>query len=404
MVLVDGLDHGARGVAQRVEPLGGEVEAGIEPRHDDAGAGGGGDKAGGADGEVPRPGSHPAPLQEEPVHHQRHRGDGEKVENGAEREDAAGEVVERASHARKRKKARGHQVERGQEQNPRHGETHKNESEQCRSGRMFALRAKSESPQQAQSSDSEQDSSKREPVGRPERPVEESRLERAEEFDADERPAKEHAENEGDRHVLTEEGADHRDGQHRGAEKQVTKVRRDHEADIGLAEHGEHDHVAQREEQRDRVDAERGEVLAQHDLKLRRRQREEQFVRAMPPLVGPRAHRHGRAKEDQDEREPLVERIHVCEARLPEALRPELRQRTHQDEERDEDVARRAGEVAHDVALEDRGGRFHRAAPVSWWKTSSRVGPSASKSLSVPSKAIRPRWMKRMRSATASTS
>ena len=45
--------------------------------------------------------------------------------------------------------------------------------------------------------------------------------------------------------------------------------------------------MRQREAQRDRVDAQRGQVLAQDDVEVVGRQREEQFVGPLPPLVGP---------------------------------------------------------------------------------------------------------------------
>ena len=45
--------------------------------------------------------------------------------------------------------------------------------------------------------------------------------------------------------------------------------------------------MRQREDQGDRVDAQRGQVLAQDDVEVVGRQRQEQLVGPLPPLVGP---------------------------------------------------------------------------------------------------------------------
>ena len=43
----------------------------------------------------------------------------------------------------------------------------------------------------------------------------------------------------------------------------------------------------------------RGQVLAQHDVEVVRRQGQEQLVGSLPPLVGPDAHGDGRDEEEQ---------------------------------------------------------------------------------------------------------
>ena len=45
--------------------------------------------------------------------------------------------------------------------------------------------------------------------------------------------------------------------------------------------------MRQREAQGDRVDAQRRQVLAQDDVEVVRRQRQQQLVGPLPPLVGP---------------------------------------------------------------------------------------------------------------------
>ena len=45
--------------------------------------------------------------------------------------------------------------------------------------------------------------------------------------------------------------------------------------------------MAEREGQRHRVDAQGRQILAQHDVEVVGRQREQQLVGPLPPLVGP---------------------------------------------------------------------------------------------------------------------
>jgi hypothetical protein len=120
------------------------------------------------------------------------------------------------------------------------------------------------------------------------------------------RRAAERAEDEGDGGVAGEHRADHADRDEHRAHQPVAEVGREHQAGVGVAEVGEHQHVRQAEQQADGVDPERAEELAEHDLAVADRQRQQQLIGAGAALVGPQAHRDGRDEEHEDRRHPRL--------------------------------------------------------------------------------------------------
>src|SRR6185295_10795835 len=167
----------------------------------------------------------------------------------------------------------------------------------------------------------------------------------------------------------------------------------------------------EREQQRHRVDAERREVFPEDDLEVGRRQREQQLVGPLLAFLRPDRHRDRRDEEEEQVGEVLVERIEVGQVAHEEDVAPEGQHRRQRHEHRDEDVSGGRAEVGEEVPLEDglddmSADHRQTLAPsglVSWAKTSSS-GPRAFICCGVPSKTISPAWMKRTRSATASTS
>lgn len=165
------------------------------------------------------------------------------------------------------------------------------------------------------------------------------------------------AQNEPDREVAGQERSHHADGQHRQPDQPVAHVSSQEQphVELALAEPRQHAEVAdQREQQRHGVDAHRGQVLAQHDVEVARREGQEQLVGSLPAFLGPDAHGDGRDEDQHDEREPEVELVEIGQVGTEELVGPERRQGTQKHEHADKHVARRIGKVTDKVAFENR--------------------------------------------------
>ena len=71
------------------------------------------------------------------------------------------------------------------------------------------------------------------------------------------------------------------------------------------------------------------------------RQREQQFVGALPPLVRPDTHRDRRNEDQHDVRQVLVQLVQVRQVGVEEFVRPKRGKRRQQHEQAQEHVARR---------------------------------------------------------------
>ena len=170
------------------------------------------------------------------------------------------------------------------------------------------------------------------------------------------RQVEDHAQDEADREVAREERRHHADREHRQADEPVADVGADEQADVGRAQAvAEHQvNREHREQQRDRVNRHGRQVLAEHDVEVAGRQREQQLVGVLPALFGPDAHRDRRDEHQQNERQPLVELVEVGQVVAEEIGRPERGQRAEHHEHADEHVSGRIGEIADEVAAKDR--------------------------------------------------
>jgi hypothetical protein len=125
--------------------------------------------------------------------------------------------------------------------------------------------------------------------------------------------------------------------------------------------------VRQREQQADAVDPERAEVLAEHDLDVAHRHRQQQLVGSAPPLLGPHVHRHRRHEQHQHQRHDLVEQREVGEVAGEE---PSLQKRAgsgRSDEQGQEHVPGGVAEITPELAPCDRSDHgqvdTHQLAP-----------------------------------------
>ena len=148
----------------------------------------------------------------------------------------------------------------------------------------------------------------------------------------------------------------------RRAEERVTDVVGEQQPPVRAAEEHQDERVAQGKRQRRTVDAEHRGVLAEHDLEVGRRQGQQQFIGPELLLLGPHRHGQGGDEEDQDVREEPVQLVEGRQVVQEEAVLPERRGGAQQDEERQEDVARRVGEIHAEVPPHE--GRHDRATDV----------------------------------------
>ena len=110
--------------------------------------------------------------------------------------------------------------------------------------------------------------------------------------------------------------------------------------------------MRERERQRDAVNRQYGEVLADQNLEIGGRQREEQFVRPQFLLIGPSAHRDGRNQEEQQHGKAVAQLVQVGHV-VREKLRPKCQQAARHHEGDNEQVAQHARKIAGDVAAKD---------------------------------------------------
>ncbi len=127
------------------------------------------------------------------------------------------------------------------------------------------------------------------------------------------RSVEHHAEDEADRQVAGQERGHHADRQHRQADDPVADVvRRETANKSGLPSTRSISKLQISENnQRDGEDATAGQVLAQHHVEIAGRNRQQQFVGPLPPLVGPDAHRDGRDEHQQDVGQVVIQLVEV---------------------------------------------------------------------------------------------
>jgi hypothetical protein len=86
--------------------------------------------------------------------------------------------------------------------------------------------------------------------------------------------AEDRAQDEGDRLVVRALGSQHPEAEQSGARQPVPKVSGRHQPGIRIAQPAQHDKVAEREKQRDRVNSQASQILARDDFQVRGRQGE----------------------------------------------------------------------------------------------------------------------------------
>ena len=143
---------------------------------------------------------------------------------------------------------------------------------------------------------------------------------------------------------------EHPHGDQRRSRAGIAQVVAEHQPQVGAAQIEQDADVADRQYERRDVHPEACHVLAQHDLEIGGRQREENLVRSQPPLIRPDVHRQGGNEEQEQQWKPGVELIEVREVLKEEAVLPERSRRAEKDEDGDEDVAGRVAEVQEQVA------------------------------------------------------
>ena len=198
----------------------------------------------------------------------------------------------------------------------------------------------------------------------------------------DQRRVQRDRQHERDGQVARDERRRHAHRQHRRAEEPVAEIVRRDQPDVRHAQTDEDGDVGQRETQCDREDRQRRQVLADDDVDITRRQRQQEFVGAALPFLGPDAHRHGGDERQHDPGDTPVELIEVGEVGVEELVRPEGGEGGHEHQGADEHVADRAAEVAHEVPFEDGDDDvgthgIQAVAVVSSAKQVSRVRPPA---------------------------
>ena len=214
--------------------------------------------------------------------------------------------------------------------------------------------------------------------------------------DEHEGAAEQGAQYEGDGHVRGEQGRQHADGDKRRAGEPVAQVVPRHEAEVGAAEKHQDQHVGQRQQQGGRVYAQYREVLAQDDLQVRRRQRQQQLIRSLPGFLRPYAHGERRDEEEQQVGEYAVQLVEVRQVVHEELDLPERGGRAEEDEQGDEDVPRWVAEGQAHVPADD--GRDHLAVEPS---ERSEVHSSASSSYAFRRVACPPAAFRRVASVPA---
>ena len=153
-----------------------------------------------------------------------------------------------------------------------------------------------------------------------------------------------------DRRVARQHRREHPDRDQGRPGEPVAGVVADHQSQVGAPEIEEDHDVAERQRERDGIDAERRGVLAQHHFHIGDRKGEQQLVGPQLLFFRPDPHREGRDKEEEEVGEDAVELIQVGEVLQKEAVLPEGGGRAQENEERDEDVAARAREVQAEIA------------------------------------------------------
>ena len=170
----------------------------------------------------------------------------------------------------------------------------------------------------------------------------------------DQRRAEQPPGDERDRRVARQQRRQHADCDQRRAGEPVAGEVAGHQPEVGAAEVEEDQDVAERQQQRRRVDAERGRVLADHHFEVGRRQRQQQLVRPELLLFRPDPHRERWNEEQEQVGKDRVQLIEIGQVLQEEPVLPERRGGAQEDEQGDEDVAARTAEVHPQIAARQR--------------------------------------------------
>ncbi len=155
--------------------------------------------------------------------------------------------------------------------------------------------------------------------------------------------------------VRGQKGGHRADGQHGQADQPVSDVGSRQQARVGIAQEGQNRVVAdQREGEGHGVNGHAGQIFSDHDVEVACGNRQQQLIGSLPALVGPDGHGHRGDEDQHDEGKDLVELVEVGQVGDEEVVGPERGNRAQQHEHADEDVARRIGKIADEIALEDR--------------------------------------------------
>ena len=130
--------------------------------------------------------------------------------------------------------------------------------------------------------------------------------------------AQEGTENICHREVASELRRQHAQSDQSGTHQPVAGICREQQAKVRAAENQQHNHVTERKDQCHGINRDVGHVFAGYDLKIGRRQGEQQLVR-------PGRHRQCWNEENQQVREVLVERVQIGEVASEEGFLPERR-------------------------------------------------------------------------------
>ena len=111
--------------------------------------------------------------------------------------------------------------------------------------------------------------------------------------------------------------------------------------------------MAQRKQQRHRIDRQGRQVLAGDYLQIGSRKGQQQFIGPVAFLFGPQGHGDGRDQEQEQVGKNTVQRIEVGQIIIKKSLLPKGGYRAEKNKQRNENVAGGTAEVAGQLALQD---------------------------------------------------
>ncbi len=163
----------------------------------------------------------------------------------------------------------------------------------------------------------------------------------------------------------------HADGDVGGREEQRRDIAADHRAPVERAQEGDRDGQRQGERQRQRDQRERAQELAEDEPQRPYRCGEKGLQRPGAPLFRPRAHRECRDEEDQQNRHPLEQRLHVGDVAGEERLHPEHDKQRDREKRGQEEPRRGRAEEAAEL-LAGNGQDLSHGRPLRSWRTGSQ--------------------------------